>query len=202
MSGAPEFLCAAMEVGLNRFLSLEPSVLTQCAELSGDTLKLSVTSPPLGDFFVEFHAGGVRVASTHETPAHVTVTGSLPLLARLGWQSSRGESGLPQGLQVEGDTELLTRFNRMLAQVGFDPEEFWAKLVGETAAHRVNQGVKQLLNFGRDTLRTLGLDTAEYLREETGDLARGVDVDEWMDAVDRVRDGVDRLEARLAKLAP
>jgi ubiquinone biosynthesis protein UbiJ len=44
------------------------------------------------------------------------------------------------------------------------------------------------------------LDTAEYLREETRDLARKIDVEEWMEAVDSLRDDVERLEARLRRL--
>ena len=41
---------------------------------------------------------------------------------------------------------------------------------------------------------------AEYLVEETRDLARGIDVEEWMDQVDRLRERSDRIEARLARL--
>jgi ubiquinone biosynthesis protein UbiJ len=202
MSAAPSLLCAGMEIALNRFLALEADVLAECGTLTGRAIRLSIDPPPLGDFFIEFHGGGVRVSGTRESEADVALIGSLPLVARLGWQASHGESGLPQGLTVEGDTELLTRFNRMLARVGFDPEEFGAKLVGDAAAHRIRQGLGGLLAFGRDTARTLGLDTAEYLREETKDLARGVDVEEWMNEVDGLRDAVERFEARLARLAP
>jgi ubiquinone biosynthesis protein UbiJ len=57
-----------------------------------------------------------------------------------------------------------------------------------------------VFGWGRRSAGTLALDTAEYLREETRDLARAADVEEWMDAVDAVRDGADRLEARLQRL--
>src|SRR3546814_20763783 len=108
----------------------------------------------------------------------VTVRGNLNTLMRLAWTISRSQTTIPQGLRVDGDVELLRSFNRLLAQVGFDPEEFAARFVGDAAAHRLNQGLQTLFGWGRRSADTLALDTAEHLREETRDLARGSDAAE------------------------
>ncbi|MDE0856825.1 MAG: hypothetical protein OSA97_20615, partial [Nevskia sp.] len=118
----------------------------------------------------------------------------------LALRSAGGEAGLPAGLEVEGDTELLTRFNALLARVGFDPEELAARLLGDAAAHRLVGGLRELFGWGRHAAQRLTQDTAEYLREETGDLARAGDIEEWMQGVETLREGADRLEARLALL--
>ncbi|HUP91703.1 MAG TPA: SCP2 sterol-binding domain-containing protein [Solimonas sp.] len=195
----PAFLVAALEVALNRYLALDAGVLAEAGTLSGRVIGLGVDG--LGwDFYLEFTERGVRVLSELERAPDVAVRGPLGRLMRLAWQVSQGESGIPQGLAIDGDTELLTRFNRMLARVGFEPEEFAAKFVGDAAAHRLGQGVQSLLGFGRKTVGTLALDGAEYLREETGDLAGAADVAEWTDAVEALRDAVARFEARLAQL--
>lgn len=194
----PPLLCAGLEVALNRYLRLEPSVLAECERWSGRSIELRV----LGwgwSFVIEFIATGVRVLPQAEQPADVTVSGPFSTLMRLALKSAGGaEGGMPNGLDIEGDAELLQRFNRLLARVGFDPEELAAKLVGDTAAHRVTQGLKELFGWGRKTVDTLSLDTAEYLREETRDLARGLDVEDWMNEIDRLRERTDRFEARLA----
>ena len=101
---------------------------------------------------------------------------------------------------MEGDTELLLHFNKLLARVGFDPEELLARFFGGSSAHRIHQGVQKFFGWGRRSADTLALDTAEYLREETRDLARGSDASEWMDNVDLLRERVDRFEARIEKL--
>ena len=44
------------------------------------------------------------------------------------------------------------------------------------------------------------LNTAEYLREETYDLARKSDAEDWSSEVETLRDDVARLEARLKRL--
>jgi ubiquinone biosynthesis protein UbiJ len=196
-------LSAALEVALNRYLGLEDAVLAECGQLSGRSVALAIDAPAW-TFVIEFHGGGVRVLEPGAFEPDVTVRGSLATLMRLAWTISRKDGGdgggIPQGLTVDGDVELLRRFNRLLAQVGFDPEEFAARFVGDAAAHRLNQGLQTLFGWGKRSVDTLALDTAEFLREETKDLARASDVDGWIDAVEALRDGVERLEARLRRL--
>lgn len=197
----PALACAAAEVALNRYLGLEPSALEQCAALSGRTLALHAED--LGwTFVLEPHAGGVRVAAEAAREPDVSLRAPTLRLLRLALRAGAADDagGLPAGLQVDGDTELLRRFNAILARVGFDPEELVARVVGDGAAHRLVGGLRGVLGWGRQAAQKLSLDTAEYLTEETEDLARGADVADWMDGVDTLRDAVERLEARLALL--
>ena len=196
---APALLCATLEVALNRYLSLEPEVLAECGALSGRSIALRALG--MGwTFHVEFHGGGVRVLPESESDADVTVSGQPTTLLRLAFKTAGGAGGIPAGIDVEGDTELLLHFNKLLARVGFDPEELLARFFGGSAAHRIHQGVQKFFGWGRRSADTLALDTAEYLREETRDLARGSDASEWMDNVDLLRERVDRFEARIEKL--
>jgi ubiquinone biosynthesis protein UbiJ len=196
---APSLLVAALEVALNRYLRLEPAAIEECARLAGRVVELRVTQPDWS-FFIELIPTGARVAADLPKAADVSIRAPLSAFAKLGAASARGDSGLPSGIQVEGDAELLTRFNKLIASVGFDLEEVFAKYMNDGAAHRLAEGLKDLFGWGRKTADTLMLDTAEYLREETGDLARAGDVSEWSEAVDVLRERTDRLEARLAKL--
>ena len=196
---APDLACAAFEIALNRYLRLERSALEECAALSGRSIALHVSD--LGwTFVIEPHAGGVRVLGAAEAEPDVLAAAPAPRLLQLALRAARGGEGLPAGLEVQGDTELLGRFNALLARVGFDPEELAAKLLGDGAAHRVVGGLRQFFGWSRHAATRLGQDTAEYLSEETGDLARSHEIEEWMEGVDQLREGADRLEARLALL--
>lgn len=188
-----------MEVALNRYLALESEVLAECGRLSDRVISLHIQGLEWR-YYIEFHKGGVRVMPALEQEPDVTVSGPVTLLLRLAWKTAAGEGGVPTDLRVEGDTELLAHFNSLLARVGFDPEEFMAKYLGDAAAHRVQQGLQTLFGWGRRTADTLALDTAEYLREETRTLARARDVNDWMDEVDTLRERVDRFEAKLQRL--
>ena len=195
----PALACAGLEIALNRYLRLERSALEECAALNGKSIALHLAD--LGwTFVVEPHPAGVRVLSDSETPPDVRLSAPSPRLLQLALRSAGGAEGLPAGLEVEGDTELLNRFKALLARVGFDPEELAAKVLGDAAAHRVVGGLRELFGWGRHAAQRLSQDTAEYLSEETGDLARSGDIEEWMQDVDALREGADRLEARLALL--
>lgn len=196
---APGLLVGALEVALNRFLRLEPEVLAQCTELQGRVIGLAV-APLNWRLYIEFVDGGVRVADTVAGEVDVAVAGALPDILRMAAAQAGGSSSLPRGLQIHGDVMLLNRFREMLVAAEFDPEELLARFMPGHTAHRVATGLASLFQWSRETVATLGLDTAEYLREETGDLVHREDVDAWMKQVDAVRDGTDRLEARLRRL--
>lgn len=196
---APALICATVEVALNRTLRLEPEVLSDFARLQGKVLALTVEGPDWS-FYVECLADGVRVAAEAPTAPDVQLRGGAVVLSRLAAQFARGQTALLPGVEVQGDAELLHRFAALLARIGFDPAELLARQVGDGAAQRLVGGLRALLGWGRQSAETLSLDTAEYLREETRDLARRVDAEEWMDAVDALREGVDRLEARIRQL--
>lgn len=196
MTPAPALACAALEIALNRYLRLDAEVLADCARLRGRRIGFAVND--LGwEWVVEPLADGVRVAGGGET--EVRVQASSWRLLRAGLEALRG-GRLAQDLPVTGDAELLQRFVRLLARVGFEPEEWLAPLLGGPAAHRVAGGLDTLLGWARRSGDSLGYSAAEYLREETGDLARADDVAEWMHDVDRLREDTDRLEARLRRL--
>ena len=197
---APALLCAGVEIALNRYLQLERPALAECAALAGRSIAL--TALDFGwTFVVEPHAGGVRVLGEPAAEPDVRVSAPSLRLLRLAMESASGRGGgLPAGLTVEGDQDLLRRFGLMLARVGFDPEELAARFVGDGAAHRLVGGLRSFFGWGRQAADRLSQDTAEFLSEETEDLARSGDVHEWMDAVDTLREDADRFEARLALL--
>ena len=77
--------------------------------------------------------------------------------------------------------------------------QFQQTLTEQLALMQANMN-SQLLALGEGNTRRMADHSAEYLREETYDLARGRDVGEWMSEVEDARDSLDRLEARLRRL--
>lgn len=196
----PSALAATLEVGLNRFLRLEPSAADGLRALEGKRIGIAVT-PFQWYFLIEGLPGGLRVAADErEPPPHAELSSSAVQLVQKGLDMARGAPFSAQGLQVRGDAELLQRFAGLIALVGVDLEEWLAPWLGDAAAHRAVGLLSAWLGWGRRSADLLVSNTAEYLREESRDLARKADVEAWMEEVDLLRDGVDRLEARLRRL--
>ena len=193
----PSVLCAAAEIALNRYLRLEASVVDECARLQGRCIEVVLPSDAFA-IAIEFIAGGVRVMPTPPFPAQVRVRGTPTALIAALTRSE--DAAMPAGLTVEGDAELLTQFRAMMKRVGFDAEEWLAPMIGGVAAHRLVGSLKRVFDWTRGNTRRMADHGAEYLREESYDLARGRDVEGWMHEVDDARESLDRLEARLRRL--
>jgi ubiquinone biosynthesis accessory factor UbiJ len=196
VTATPPLACAALEIALNRYLALEPDVLAELGRLKDRVIALHALGPGW-EFFLVPTERGVTVLDSWERKPDVRI--SAPPTALLRRAFGGAEAGVP-GVQVEGDADLLQRFGTIVAKVGFDPEEWLARWVGGGAAHRINEGLRGLLGWGRASAGTLALDTAEYLREETGDLPHRADVERWSAEVESLRQRSDGLAARLDRL--
>lgn len=195
----PSVICAAAEIALNRYLRLEPSVVDDCARLRGRCMEFTLPAARLA-LTVEFIDSGVRVLPDPPVPPDVRVCGTPVALVAALRHVATAQPGHPAGLTIEGDGELLNEFRGLLARVGFDPEEWLAPLIGGAASHRLLGGLRRVFDWSRGSAQRLADNSAEYLREETYDLARGRDVEGWMNEVDDARESLDRVEARLRRL--
>lgn len=199
MTPAP--LAAALEVALDRALALEPSLKPRLVRFEGRRIGLELA--PFGwQFVIEGLPGGrFRVGADERDPAPdaVLAAGLTDLLARAA-DVARGAPFSARGLKLQGDAELLQDFAGTLSAVGFDLAEWLAPVLGDAMAHRAAGFLRDLVGFGRRSSRLIAENAAEYLVEETGDLARKADVEAWMDAVDALRDRLEHFEARLTRL--
>jgi ubiquinone biosynthesis accessory factor UbiJ len=192
---APPLLCAALEIALNRYLALEPEVAAQLGRLQDRVIALHAQGPDW-EFYLVPGAAGVTVLDAWDAKPDVRISARPAALLRRAFGGAGGVSGV----NVEGDADLLQRFSTLMAGVGFDSEEWLARFIGGGAAHRFDQGLRDLLGWGRRSADTLALDTAEYLREETRDLAHRADVERWSEGVEAARRRGEQLAARIDRL--
>ena len=196
---APPLLCAALEIALNRYLALEPAVAAEFGRLQGRTIALHAQGPGW-EFCLCPGRSGVTVLDRVDGKPDVRISARPAALLRRAFGADAGGASRDSGVTVEGDAELLQRFSTLMSRVGFDPAEWLAPWLGDGAAHRVSQGLRGLLGWGRASASTLALDAAEYLREETRDLAHREDVAKWSEGVDAARKRSEQLAARLDRL--
>ncbi len=195
---APGPLLGAIEIALNRYLALDEDVLAQCAALDGRSLSVSIEDLEW-QIVVVFVPAGVIVLPEGEAP-DVRIRGRSNALLRMARSQFAGRGEMPGGIEVSGDAALLDRVRRMARAIGFDIEELLATVMPGPSAYRAASLLRRLADWAGRSASTLALDSAEYLREETRDLVHRADLEQWMDAVDELRDGVDRAEARLRRL--
>ncbi len=195
----------AAERLLNRNLPRSPRARELCAGLAGRRVALSIDG-----FALRFVLGsdGERLTLARERSdapgalaADAEFRGTpLNLMALAGPDA---EGVIRRGdVRVDGDAEAAQQFRELVRQLRPDLEEEMSQLLGDAAAHRLGRVSAGVLALGRRLASTGTRNAAEYLAHERADLVPRAEADAFFADVDRMREGVDRLAARVALLAP
>lgn len=183
---------------LNRNIADSRRAQALCRQLDGRTVSLVVEGTPLV-FFFRSEGGRVALTASHDGTTDATLSGTpIGLLALAG---PRAEGALRGGgVRIEGDAEVAQKFRDLLAESQPDFEEELARVLGDVAARNIANLARGFLDFGRKAGRSLAGNVSEYLQEEGRDVPTRTEMEEFLSDVDHLRDDVERLDARLARL--
>ena len=183
---------------LNRNIQESTPARELCLELSGTVVAVRISDTALAAYFIVDDEALDVVAASSQDP-DVIITGSLLTLASLAGQS--GTTAIRDGsLDISGDAELAGQFQQLLSFARPDVEEELSGIVGDAAAHRLGELARGFGRWGRDARSTMGANIREYLQEESRDAPSRYEVEKFNTGVSKLRDDVDRIEARLNRL--
>jgi len=192
---AQEAVCGLLETALNGYLGLDPQALGLLAPLHGRLIRLHIQGPEL-DLYLVPGPAGLQVFPDYEGEADCTLSGTPLGFARLG--SGRA---FQSGVEIQGDIEVGQPFIAVLADLAIDWEAQLARLTGDSLARQIGDGVRAGERWTRRTGQDLTADVQAYLQEGARLLPTRLEVAAFTAGVERLRDDLDGLEARLARLA-
>jgi ubiquinone biosynthesis protein UbiJ len=111
-----------------------------------------------------------------------------------------GDHHASQSIQLQGDSELATRFSQIIQQMRWDIEQDLSLVIGDIPAHQLAKFTRHSLQQGKQQAQNLAEMLVEYWQEEQPLLAKQRHVDAWIGAVDALRDDCARLEKRIQQL--
>jgi len=193
-------LTQAIENLLNRNLPRSPRALELCALLKGKTVRIE--SPGLG-WRVDCESLGTSLRLTKSgdpgrTP-DAEISGSLANLAQLA--GPQPEEVIQRGaVSIRGEAEVAQRFRELAMLLKPDVEEELSRIIGDTPAHQALRFVSALTGFGRRAARTGVRNVAEYFAHESRDLVPRAEAEDFYRGVERLREDLDRLDARARQL--
>jgi ubiquinone biosynthesis protein UbiJ len=132
-------------------------------------------------------------------PADAVISGSPPALLQM-FKSATPSAQTRSSVQIRGDAEIANLYRELFAAARPDLEEELSRVIGDLPARHLSQLALSVRTWARRARRTAGENIAEYLQEEGRDLVTKTEMEEFLRGVDGVRDGVDRIEARLKGL--
>lgn len=191
----PAIFAAGLETAFNRIVRLDPAMSPRLAALNGKIIAIELDGLGM-TFYLLPGAGGVQVVDQYEGEPTVRIRAAPLTLARQwrGYQATAGE------LAIEGDAAVGREFQAILAQMDIDWEEQLSRVIGDPVAHQVGAFWRGLRDWGRRTGATLSRDGAEYLQHELRALPPRPAVEQFLSAVDTLREDADRLAARIERL--
>jgi ubiquinone biosynthesis accessory factor UbiJ len=188
---------ASAEAAFNRNIAVSSQAASLTKRLEGASLQVEVD----GITRVRALCSGGRLAllAGDDTPADAVIAGSAPALLQL----LRGGAAAAQSrtsVQIRGDAEIAHLYRELFTAARPDLEEELSRRVGDMPARHLSQLAKSVRTWARRARRTAGENIAEYLQEEGRDLVTHPEMEEFLHGVDTLRDGVERIEARLKGL--
>lgn len=197
-------LTQAIENLLNRNLPRSPRAQELCASLKGQRVRIEARG--LGWVLVaECLASSIRLtkgdaSESADAVPGAEISGSLMALAALA--GAHPEEVIRRGdVTIRGDAELAQKFRELAMLLKPDVEEELSRLIGDTPAHQALRLVRSVTGFGRRAAETGARNVAEYLAHEKRDLVSGPEAEDFYRGVERLREDLDRLEARTRLVA-
>ena len=179
---------------LNHLLEAEPWARERLAPFAGETLEMR--APPLPQLRFAILADG-RLGSARAGAASLVVTIRPEALAA----AAKGEDHLLRSIDVAGNAKLAGEVMFLARHLRPDVEEEAAKFVGDIAAHRLVALARDAVAWHADAARRISGSLVEYAIEEKQLLVKRAELEELAAAQARLRDGLERLEKRVARLA-
>jgi ubiquinone biosynthesis accessory factor UbiJ len=190
---------ATLENLLNRGLPRSPRARQLCQELAGTSLGVEAR----GMLRILVRSSGDVLQLTNDASSRADAELSGGLLSLLQLAGPAPEAVLQRGaVEIRGDADIARKYRELAQLLKPDLEEELSLAIGDVPAHQLGRLARGVFDWSRHAATTAVRNIAEYLAHERADLVPRAEADQFTSGVDRLREDVDRLEARIALLRP
>jgi ubiquinone biosynthesis accessory factor UbiJ len=192
-------LLSALEGALNQYLALDQDASFFLAPLAGKVI--AVTILPFDEtIYLCPTADCIQILDQFPRQPDTRLTGSVLALGLMGLSSKPMRSIFSGEVVIEGDMVTGRKFQELFDKLDIDLEEILSHYTGDIIAHQMGRVFRAGQRWGKDSIETFRLNTAEFLQEETRDLPAGPEADIFYAQVDKLRTDFDRLLSKTERL--
>jgi len=184
--------------GINYVLRREEWALRELKQHEGKVIRLVL---PVSETWIQISAiGEIDLVRTEIENAHLTLEISNESLMRAGESTGSIQERVVRAVNIAGDAELAQLIAKLARQLRWEYEEDLAEIIGDAPAHFVVSQAKRFHELTQKAILDLQQNMIEYLSEEKKVLVNQRDFQRHKNGLQEIRDGVERLEKRIALL--
>lgn len=187
-----------LEKIINAYLSADPEIAAHLNQYAGK--KIAVNLLDMGIYFtVAVEKGKIHLSEL--MPEHapvVTISGRSFALLRL--LINKGPVN-DASIEIEGDVIFLQQLRDIFSAIDIDWDNLLAPYLGQVVARHLTNTVKKAISVAKKNSILLEKNIKLYVQEELKLFPSKEEVNDWYDQVARLRDDVERAEARIDRLS-
>lgn len=193
-------LFAGVELGLNRVLTMDSTALPRLARLSGRVIAVECGAPNL-QLFILPSANGLQLAAQWAGATDCRLHAPAASLLRLATSQDKTRILHSPEVSLDGDSAVLLELAGILQDLELDWEYELSRWLGPVGSRLLGGHLRSRVNWTGQALDSLRLNLADYLSEESRSLVGRREADARFAELDRLKLSLDRLDARIERLA-
>jgi len=191
-------LIASLERMLNRFVDESTPARHLIQDLDGQSLAVELSGLPLR-LVLRAEDGRLTIARDDELPATATISAApIDMLMLLGPDALANLK--KTRAEIRGELRVADGFAELLKAASPDVEEELAGWIGDIPAHALGESARSFGHWAVSAKHSIEFSMAQYLHEESRLLPTAAEIERFCNAVDTIRDDVERAEQRLKNI--
>lgn len=193
------FFLKKLSQALNSVLKLDKESHTRLQHLQGKIV--TITLLPLEyQFHCVFDSEGVTLQEELHTPSDTLISGTpLQMLGMMINKNDRHQF-FADDIKIEGSAEVGQAVIHLFDKISIDWQEQLSHLIGDVATHQVDRLATNAKEFLKKLQQSFTQNVDDYIHEEIKVAPASSTLKEFYTEVDKLRETVDRLEAKIAHL--
>ena len=190
-------LLKPLAFALNTALAQDPETQVKLAQFEQRCIAIDIVDfKQTINIFIDGQK--IQLNINNEHIADLTISGKAIALAKLG---QHPDNLFSADIDIHGNVQFAKQLQDLLEGFDFDWEAQLAKVTGDTLAYPLAQGLRHTASWLKNTHQSMQENIAEYLREESRILPDKSEINDYLNNIDTLRADLDRLEARINKVA-
>ena len=194
-----QFALASAESALNRVLQLDSTAQARLAPLAGQVLAITCSMPAITLYLIPLETR-LQLAQAWSAPADCTLKAPAQLLLKLVSSADKSAVLHHPEVSLEGNSGLLMELADILQNLELDWEYEVSRWLGPVPTALLSSQLRSQRAWLTQTAKSLHLNTADYLAEESRALVGRTEAAIRFNEIDQLKLDLDRLDARISRL--